>query len=136
MAKRIEFWAKKKVNEPIKVKFKDKDGKDKYAWITCYGPAISRIFASVIIVHGDDKGLRFPWTIAPLQTVIVPVKEDAKITVQILNLAGQVIDAKDFGTYYAGENTLELSCNSLKPGAYILNVKAGAQQGSARVVKK
>ena len=26
MAKRIEFWAKKKVNEPIKVKFKDKDG--------------------------------------------------------------------------------------------------------------
>ncbi|MEM4259283.1 MAG: proline--tRNA ligase [Candidatus Pacearchaeota archaeon] len=61
------------------VKFKDKDGRDKYAWLTCYGPAISRIFASIIIVHGDDKGLRFPWDIAPLQVVIVPVVDDAKV---------------------------------------------------------
>ena len=61
------------------VKFKDKDGKEKYAWITCYGPAVSRIFASIIIVHGDDKGLRFPWAIAPLNVVIVPIVEDAKV---------------------------------------------------------
>jgi len=61
------------------VKFKDRDGKEKYAWITCYGPAVSRIFASIIIVHGDDKGLRFPWAIAPLNVVIVPVVEDTKV---------------------------------------------------------
>lgn len=61
------------------VKFKDKDEKDKYAWITCYGPATSRIFASVVIVHGDDKGLRFPWAIAPLNVAIVPVSDDAKV---------------------------------------------------------
>jgi len=61
------------------VKFKDKDGKDKYVWLTCYGPAISRIFASVIIVHGDNKGLKFPWAISPVQVVIVPIKEDEKI---------------------------------------------------------
>ena len=61
------------------VKFKDKDGKEKYSWITCYGPAISRIFASVVIVHGDDKGLKFPWKIAPLQVIIVPISENEKI---------------------------------------------------------
>lgn len=61
------------------VKFKDKDGKDKYVWITCYGPAVSRIFASVVIVHGDDSGLRFPWEIAPLQVVIVPVQDDKNV---------------------------------------------------------
>jgi prolyl-tRNA synthetase len=61
------------------VKFTDKDEKEKYAWITCYGPAISRIFASVIIVHGDDKGLRFPWKIAPVQIVIIPIRDDEKI---------------------------------------------------------
>ncbi len=61
------------------VKFKDKDGKDKYVWLTCYGPAISRIFASIIIAHGDDKGLRFPWEIAPLQVAIVPVLDDSKL---------------------------------------------------------
>jgi len=61
------------------VQFKDKDGKDKYVWITCYGPAISRIFASVIIVHGDDKGLKFPWKIAPKQVVIVPIRTDKEV---------------------------------------------------------
>ncbi len=61
------------------VKFKDKDEKEKLAWITCYGPAISRIFASVVIVHGDDKGLRFPWKIAPIQVMIVPIKNDEKL---------------------------------------------------------
>ncbi len=61
------------------VKYKDKDEKDKWGWITCYGPAVSRIFASVVIVHGDDKGLRFPWAIAPVQVVIVPIKDDPAI---------------------------------------------------------
>jgi len=61
------------------IKFKDKDGKDKYVWTTCYGPAISRIFASVISVHGDDKGLKFPWKIAPVQVVIVPIGQDSSV---------------------------------------------------------
>ena len=61
------------------VKFKDKDGKEKFVWTTCYGPAVSRIFASIISVHGDDKGLKFPWEIAPLQVVIVPITENNKI---------------------------------------------------------
>jgi len=61
------------------VKFKDKDEKEKLVYITCYGPAISRIFASVVIVHGDDKGLRFPWEIAPTQVAIVPISSDAKL---------------------------------------------------------
>ncbi len=61
------------------VKFKNKDGKEEYCWITCYGPAVSRIFASVAIVHGDDKGLRFPWKIAPVQVMIVPIKADERI---------------------------------------------------------
>jgi len=61
------------------VKFKDKDEKEKYCFITCYGPAISRIFASVIIVHGDNKGLIFPWNIAPVQIVITPISNDEKL---------------------------------------------------------
>src|SRR3990172_4181883 len=70
---------KQDFSKAFDVKFKDKNGKDNYAWITCYGPAISRIFASVVIVHGDNKGLRFPWAIAPLHIAIVPVIDDAKV---------------------------------------------------------
>jgi prolyl-tRNA synthetase len=61
------------------VKFLDKNEKEKLAYITCYGPAVSRIFASVIITHGDDKGLVFPWKIAPKQIVIVPISKDKNL---------------------------------------------------------
>jgi len=77
------------------IKYKDKDGKDKYVYTTCYGPAISRIFASVVIVHGDDKGLRFPWEIAPKQIVIVPIGNDAKIFKKAHDLAGKLKDFAD-----------------------------------------
>ncbi len=63
-------------SKPFNVKFTDRDGKEKYAYITCYGPAISRMFASVVAVHGDNKGLRFPFEIAPLQVVVVPIAAD------------------------------------------------------------
>ena len=69
----------KNFSKAFDVKFKDKDGKEKYAYMTCYGPAISRIFASVVIVHGDDKGLRFPWEISPVQVMIVPVIDNKSI---------------------------------------------------------
>ena len=70
---------KQDFSKGFNVKFKDKDEKEKYCWITCYGPAISRIFASIIAVHGDNKGLKFPWKIAPMQIVIIPIGKDNKI---------------------------------------------------------
>ncbi len=55
------------------VSYTDKDGKQKNVYTTCYGPAISRIFGALISIHGDNKGLRFPFEIAPIQIVIVPI---------------------------------------------------------------
>lgn len=63
-------------SKPFGVLFKDKDGTEKNPFITCYGPAISRIFASLISVHGDHKGLRFPFEIAPKQIVVIPLALD------------------------------------------------------------
>jgi prolyl-tRNA synthetase len=55
------------------VKFTDRKGKESYCWTTCYGPSISRIFAAMISIHGDNKGLIFPFSVAPLQVIIVPI---------------------------------------------------------------
>ncbi len=61
------------------VKYLNIDNEMVYAWQTCYGPAISRIYGAMISVHGDDKGLRLPFKIAPYQVVIVPIyKEKTK----------------------------------------------------------
>ncbi len=60
-------------SKPFKIKFKDKDGKEKYVWQTCYGPGISRILASIISIHGDDNGLIIPFCISPIQVIIIPI---------------------------------------------------------------
>jgi len=59
-------------SKAFNVKFIDKKEKENYVWNTCYGPCISRILASVISVHGDNNGLVLPYTISPVQVVIVP----------------------------------------------------------------
>lgn len=54
------------------LKFVDEKEKMKTPWLTCYGPCMSRMLASIISVHGDDLGLVLPYTVAPVQVVIIP----------------------------------------------------------------
>ncbi|MFN7991200.1 MAG: proline--tRNA ligase [Candidatus Micrarchaeia archaeon] len=61
------------------IKFTDDKGAEQHVWQTCYGPAISRIYAAVIATHGDGKGLVLPVRLSPVQVVIVPIiKEETK----------------------------------------------------------
>jgi len=55
------------------VKYLNENNETVYAWQTCYGPAISRIFGAMIAVHGDNKGLKLPFKIAPYQVVVIPI---------------------------------------------------------------
>jgi prolyl-tRNA synthetase len=55
------------------IRFKDENGKEEFGWQTCYGPAMSRILASVISTHGDDFGLVMPFCISPIHVVIIPI---------------------------------------------------------------
>lgn len=54
------------------LKFQNKDKKLKYIWQTSWG-FTTRSLGAVIAVHGDDKGLILPPTVAPQQIVIVPI---------------------------------------------------------------
>jgi prolyl-tRNA synthetase len=69
-------------SKPFDIKFKAKDEKERFVWQTTCGPCISRMFASVVALHGDDKGLQFPFSIAPMQVVIIPIAADKNRTVQ------------------------------------------------------
>jgi len=61
------------------VKFVDENEEMKVPWTTCYGPAMSRILASVISMHGDDNGLVLPYVLAPVQVVVVPFEKESKV---------------------------------------------------------
>ena len=54
------------------VKFKDGKENDNYAWQTSWGFS-TRLIGSVVMTHGDDKGLVLPPKIAENKAVIVPI---------------------------------------------------------------
>ncbi|MHA1683692.1 MAG: proline--tRNA ligase [Promethearchaeota archaeon] len=60
-------------SKPFNVKFLDRDGAPKLGYITCYGPAISRIYGAMIAILSDNQGLILPFDLAPLQIVIIPI---------------------------------------------------------------
>jgi len=54
------------------IKFQDIDKEVRYAWTTSWG-ASTRLIGALIMVHGDERGLKLPPNVAPYQVVIVPV---------------------------------------------------------------
>ena len=54
------------------ITFEDKDGEHKYVYQTCAGVS-DRVIASVISVHGEEKGLRLPPKVSPNQVTIIPI---------------------------------------------------------------
>lgn len=54
------------------ITFEDKDGEHKYVYQICAGLS-DRVIASVIGVHGDEKGLRIPPIISPNHITIIPI---------------------------------------------------------------
>ncbi|MCP2519027.1 proline--tRNA ligase [Candidatus Aminicenantes bacterium AC-335-A11] len=54
------------------IRYEDKNQNLQYVWQTSWGVS-TRLIGAVIMVHGDDSGLRFPPRIAPIQVVIVPI---------------------------------------------------------------
>ncbi len=55
------------------IQFTDEKGQIQYAYQTCFGPGIWRIFAAIVAIHGDDTGLIVPFDIAPRKVAIVPI---------------------------------------------------------------
>ena len=54
------------------IKFEDKDGQHKLVYQTCAGLS-DRVIASIISVHGEEKGLRLPPKVSPNQVTIIPI---------------------------------------------------------------
>jgi prolyl-tRNA synthetase len=62
--------------QAFKVTFQTADNKEDYVYATSWGVS-TRLVGAVIMAHGDDKGLRLPPRIAPIQVVVVPIFRSA-----------------------------------------------------------
>lgn len=82
------------------IQFLDKDKQLKYAWQTSWGVS-TRLIGAIIMVHGDDRGLKLPPRVAPIQAVVVPIITK-KQREEVLSKAREVVEQ------FAGKIRMEL----------------------------
>lgn len=60
--------------KPFDIKFQNREGKEEYAYQTSWGSS-TRLIGALIMAHGDNRGLKLPPRVAPVQVVIVPIAQ-------------------------------------------------------------
>lgn len=61
-------------SKPFDIKFQNREGKEEYAYQTSWG-STTRLIGAIIMAHGDNRGLKLPPKVAPIQVVIVPIAQ-------------------------------------------------------------
>ena len=84
------------------VQYADKDNQLKYVHQTSWG-VTTRLIGAIIMVHGDDNGLKLPPKVAPVQVMIVPIQQKKEgvlekaeeLRARLANVARVKVDATD-----------------------------------------
>lgn len=92
------------------VTYETPDGGHRHVSQTCYGIS-ERAVAAILMVHGDDNGLRLPPKVAPVQVAIVPIVFKERVA-QVDEVSKQVRDE-----LAAAGVRVELDERDLRPGA-------------------
>lgn len=74
------------------IQYLDADNERQYCWTTSWGVS-TRMVGAVVMVHGDDQGLRLPPRLAPIQVVIVPIYRDDSERSGVMDAVARVADS-------------------------------------------
>ncbi|MEV7125563.1 proline--tRNA ligase [Streptomyces sp. NPDC093260] len=66
-----------------------KDGKQELVWQTSWGTS-TRMVGGLIMSHGDDSGLRVPPRLAPVQAVVLAVKDDDAVIAKVREIGDRL----------------------------------------------
>jgi prolyl-tRNA synthetase len=86
--------------EAANIRYQDREGGQQLCHTTSWGVS-TRMVGAMIMVHGDDDGLRVPPTLAPYQVVILPMlredDSDAALLAYCEELRGKLLVQLAFG---------------------------------------
>jgi prolyl-tRNA synthetase len=74
----------------FEIQFLDRENKQTYVHTTSWGVS-TRLIGSLIMVHGDDRGLSLPPKVAPTQVIIIPIGP-AKLREMVNEKAYELLD--------------------------------------------
>jgi prolyl-tRNA synthetase len=72
--------------------FLNENNELEYVWQTSWGVS-TRMVGAIIMVHGDDQGLRLPPRLAPIQVVIVPIWKSDEERAIVLEVANHLMES-------------------------------------------
>ena len=75
----------------FETRYLDEQNQLQYVWQTSWGVS-TRLLGAIIMVHGDDQGLRLPPTVAANQVVIVPISRKPEEGATVLAAARDLFD--------------------------------------------
>ena len=82
-----------KYSKAMNATFLDRDGKEKYMIMGCYGIGIGRTVAACVEQSRDEDGIIWPMSIAPFQVIITPVNiNDENLSNTAEELYGSLIE--------------------------------------------
>jgi len=71
------------------IQYLDTNNTLQYCYTTSWGLS-TRMIGALIMVHGDDQGLKMPPKIAPIQVVLVPIYKTEEEKVKVMEVANKV----------------------------------------------
>jgi prolyl-tRNA synthetase len=72
------------------ITYADSSGRVETCWTTSWGSS-TRMVGGLIMAHGDDQGIRIPPRVAPVQVVVVAVKDDEPTMTTASSLVRELI---------------------------------------------
>ena len=79
-----------KYSRALKAEVLDESGKARILTMGCYGIGVTRVVGAAIEQHHDDRGIRWPASIAPFEVVVCPMKMDKSARVR--EAAGELLE--------------------------------------------
>ena len=74
------------------VTFQTKENKEELVWATSWGVS-TRLVGAVILTHGDEKGLRLPPKIAPIQVIIIPISRNEEQEKMVRDYLAPIVES-------------------------------------------
>ncbi|WP_331770238.1 proline--tRNA ligase (plasmid) [Embleya sp. NBC_00888] len=74
------------------IRYLSKDGRQEYVWQTSWG-STTRMVGALVMMHGDDDGLRVPPILAPIQVVVMAIKADDAVVAKVREIGERLTAA-------------------------------------------
>jgi prolyl-tRNA synthetase len=81
--------------KPMDAAFTDENGTRQQYLMGCYGFGVSRVVASIVEAHHDERGIAWPRSVAPYQVSVVVLAKDVEELVNVLESDDVLVDDRD-----------------------------------------